>query len=150
MPTKTFGTCLFEPTTWKSNLQAIVALLDHYRLGPILGEGAFGVVAVCGSNAFVCFASTVILVICTSGHEIVTGGQFAVKMVDKVETPCLVMSGGQGWGPSLFRFGAGMHHHFGTILVGSSGCVLLTNVNNLERMICKTPIFFQSKNAEVC
>lgn len=27
--------------------QAIVALLDHYRLGPILGEGAFGVVAVC-------------------------------------------------------------------------------------------------------
>lgn len=27
--------------------QATVALLDHYRLGPILGEGAFGVVAVC-------------------------------------------------------------------------------------------------------
>jgi len=47
--------------------QAIVALLDHYRLGPILGEGAFGVVAVC--------------------HEIATGCEFAVKMVDKVEMP---------------------------------------------------------------
>eukprot|EP00438_Fugacium_kawagutii_P018380 Skav208999 [mRNA] locus=scaffold2686:193697:199246:- [translate_table: standard] len=47
--------------------EAIDALLDHYRLGAILGEGAFGVVSLC--------------------YEISTGDEFAVKMVDKVETP---------------------------------------------------------------
>lgn len=47
--------------------EVIVAFLDHYRLGSILGEGAFGVVAVC--------------------HELSSGCELAVKMVDKVETP---------------------------------------------------------------
>lgn len=45
----------------------LVALLDHYQLGDILGEGAFGVVSAC--------------------RNIRTGNEFAVKMVDKVETP---------------------------------------------------------------
>ncbi|CAJ1357773.1 unnamed protein product [Effrenium voratum] len=42
-------------------------LLDEYSVGLTLGEGAFGVVSVCKKRA--------------------TGEEFAVKMVDKVETP---------------------------------------------------------------
>jgi len=42
-------------------------LLDEYSVGLTLGEGAFGVVSVCKRRA--------------------TGEEFAVKMVDKVETP---------------------------------------------------------------
>lgn len=42
-------------------------LLDEYSVGVTLGEGAFGVVSVCKKRA--------------------TGEEFAVKMVDKVETP---------------------------------------------------------------
>jgi len=42
-------------------------LLDEYAVGLTLGEGAFGVVSVCKKRA--------------------TGEEFAVKMVDKVETP---------------------------------------------------------------
>lgn len=42
-------------------------LLDHYKLGGVLGEGSFGVVWSC--------------------DHIITGEEHAVKMVDKVETP---------------------------------------------------------------
>lgn len=42
-------------------------LLDEYSVGKKLGEGAFGVVSICKKRA--------------------TGEEFAVKMVDKVETP---------------------------------------------------------------
>eukprot|EP00930_Biecheleria_cincta_P095298 TRINITY_DN87279_c0_g1_i1.p1 TRINITY_DN87279_c0_g1~~TRINITY_DN87279_c0_g1_i1.p1 ORF type:complete len:771 (+),score=157.91 TRINITY_DN87279_c0_g1_i1:64-2376(+) len=42
-------------------------LLDEYSVGQTLGEGAFGVVSVCKKRS--------------------TGEEFAVKMVDKVETP---------------------------------------------------------------
>ncbi|CAE8620344.1 unnamed protein product, partial [Polarella glacialis] len=42
-------------------------LLDEYSVGLTLGEGAFGVVSVCKKRS--------------------TGQEFAVKMVDKVETP---------------------------------------------------------------
>eukprot|EP00434_Breviolum_minutum_P042357 symbB.v1.2.037697.t1/scaffold5638.1/size25087/3 len=42
-------------------------LLDEYSVGLTLGEGAFGVVSVCKRRA--------------------TGEEYAVKMVDKVETP---------------------------------------------------------------
>jgi len=49
----------------KSNQE--LRLLDEYAVGQTLGEGAFGVVSVCKKRA--------------------TGQEFAVKMVDKVETP---------------------------------------------------------------
>eukprot|EP00438_Fugacium_kawagutii_P007270 Skav211175 [mRNA] locus=scaffold1363:280051:285650:- [translate_table: standard] len=42
-------------------------LLDEYSVGVTLGEGAFGVVSVCKRRS--------------------TGEEYAVKMVDKVETP---------------------------------------------------------------
>jgi len=42
-------------------------LLDHYTLGPVLGQGAFGVVYQCTKKS--------------------ATGEFAVKMIDKVESP---------------------------------------------------------------
>ncbi|CAJ1365810.1 unnamed protein product [Effrenium voratum] len=62
-------TGLLPAPIWESSRpdEAIANLLDHYRLGEILGEGSFGVVSAC--------------------QEIVSGNEYAVKLVDKVESP---------------------------------------------------------------
>eukprot|EP00933_Yihiella_yeosuensis_P033266 TRINITY_DN27000_c0_g1_i1.p1 TRINITY_DN27000_c0_g1~~TRINITY_DN27000_c0_g1_i1.p1 ORF type:complete len:769 (-),score=217.56 TRINITY_DN27000_c0_g1_i1:132-2438(-) len=56
-----------SPSTEDGKNQKEMRLLDEYSVGLTLGEGAFGVVSVCKKRA--------------------TGEEFAVKMVDKVETP---------------------------------------------------------------
>jgi len=63
----TVNSCPAKGSTTTNKSQENMRLLEEYSVGQTLGEGAFGVVSNCKKRS--------------------TGEEFAVKMVDKVETP---------------------------------------------------------------
>ena len=65
MCSRLYSRCKWVEAVGKDSAE--LRLLDEYSVGLTLGEGAFGVVSVCKRRA--------------------TGEEYAVKMVDKVETP---------------------------------------------------------------
>mmetsp|Transcript_59337 Transcript_59337/g.193545 ORF Transcript_59337/g.193545 Transcript_59337/m.193545 type:complete len:787 (+) Transcript_59337:86-2446(+) len=64
---QTGATTNAAPTTSRTGTKESMRLLEEYSVGQTLGEGAFGIVSNCRRRA--------------------TGEEFAVKMIDKVETP---------------------------------------------------------------